>query len=43
MQRSLSVEALAAFSQSVLESAGLLESVFVTVADRFCPCGLFEL
>jgi phosphoribosyl 1,2-cyclic phosphodiesterase len=29
--------------QSVLESAGLLESMFVTVADRFQPCGLFEL
>ena len=29
--------------QSVLESAGLLESMFVTVADRFQPCGLFEI
>ena len=29
--------------RSVLESAGLLESMFVTVADRFQPCGLFEL
>lgn len=29
--------------QSVLESAGLLESVFVTVADRFQPCGMFEI
>lgn len=29
--------------QSVLEEAGLLESMFVTVADRFQPCGLFEL
>ncbi len=29
--------------QSVLESAGLLDSMFVTVADRFRPCGLFEL
>ena len=29
--------------QSVLEEAGLLDSMFVTVADRFRPCGLFEL
>lgn len=29
--------------QSLLEEAGLLESMFVTVADRFEPCGLFEL
>jgi phosphoribosyl 1,2-cyclic phosphodiesterase len=29
--------------QSVLESAGLLENMFVTVADRFQPCGLFEI
>ena len=25
------------------ESAGLLESVFVTVADRYQPCGMFEI
>jgi phosphoribosyl 1,2-cyclic phosphodiesterase len=29
--------------QAVLESAGLLESMFVTVADRCKPCGVFEL
>lgn len=29
--------------RSVLESAGLLESMFVTVADRFEPCGIFEI
>ena len=29
--------------QSVLEEAGLLDSMFITVADRFRPCGLFEL
>ncbi|HRX57942.1 MAG TPA: MBL fold metallo-hydrolase [Eubacteriales bacterium] len=29
--------------QSVLENAGLLESMFVTVADRFEPCGVFEI
>ncbi len=29
--------------QALLEEAGLLESMFVTVADRFQPCGLFEL
>ncbi len=29
--------------QSMLEEAGILESMFVTVADRFQPCGLFEL
>ena len=29
--------------QSMLDEAGLLESMFVTVADRFQPCGLFEL
>ena len=29
--------------QSMLEEAGLLDSMFVTVADRFQPCGLFEL
>jgi len=29
--------------QTVLESAGLLDKVFVTVAERDQPCGLFEL
>ena len=29
--------------QSLLEQAGLLDSMFVTVADRFQPCGLFEI
>ncbi len=29
--------------QSMLEQAGLLDSMFVTVADRFQPCGLFEI
>ena len=29
--------------RSVLEDAGLLEKVFVTVAERDCPSGVFEL
>jgi len=29
--------------QTVLESAGLLDNMFVTVADRYQPCGVFEL
>ena len=29
--------------QALLEEAGLLDSMFITVADRFQPCGLFEI
>ena len=29
--------------QSMLEQAGLLDSMFVTVVDLFQPCGLFEI